>query len=378
MMIRNRKQAARLHRENSFKIFIDKRGRFCYVSINNFVFYNNKGGLWMKKFLNDPDAIMDETMAGYAIVNRKRLRLPGGTHNMMRQTPKAKGKVKLVVGNGGGHEPGLMGWVGLGMYDLDCLGNIFTAQAGKIFFEAIKAIDDGSPILLTIANHPGDVTNGNLAYSLCKKNNLNIEKVLFYDDIASAPKGQEADRRGMAGMMFSIKSAGALAEEGASLVECVRIFEKARDNVRTIALTLGSCTHPATGLIMMETPAGIVGMGAGVHGESGALETPFAPSRELAKTASDLLIADKPFRSGDEVVVQVNGMGSTTMMELSIFSRDVSLYLESQGIKVYDCAAGNFITTQEMAGLSLSFFKIDDELKHCWDAPCSTPAYTNI
>lgn len=132
----------------------------------------------MKKFLNDPNNIMDETMVGYAQANRKRLYLPEGTHNMMRRVPKAKGKVKLVVGNGGGHEPGLMGWVGLGMYDLDCLGNVFTAQSGKVFFKGIEAIDDGSPILLTIANHAGDVVNGNMAYALCRKKGMEVEKVL--------------------------------------------------------------------------------------------------------------------------------------------------------------------------------------------------------
>jgi dihydroxyacetone kinase len=332
----------------------------------------------MKKILNDPKDIMDETMAGYALANRARLFLPPGTHNMMRKTPKEKGKVKLVVGNGGGHEPGLMGWVGLGMYDLDCLGNIFSAQSGKVFFEAIRQIDDGSPFLLTIANHPGDVSNGNIAYTLCKKNNMAVEKVVFYDDIASAPKGQETERRGMAGMMFSIKCAGAMAEEGASLGECVRVFEKARDNVRTIALTLGSCTHPATGLVMMQTPEHVVGLGAGVHGESGAMETAFAPGRKLAEVAASLLIEDKPCGEGGELCVLINGMGSTTMMELSIFAGDVVAWLESRNIRVYDLVAGNFITTQEMAGLSLSFFKLDDELKHYWDAPCSTPAYTNL
>ena len=332
----------------------------------------------MKKFLNDPEQIMDETMVGYAQANRKRLRLPEGTHNMMRRTPKPKGKVKLVVGNGGGHEPGLMGWVGLGMYDLDCLGNVFTAQSGKVFFQGIEAMDDGSPILLTIANHAGDVVNGNMAYALCKKKGMEVEKVLFYDDIASAPKGQEEERRGMAGMMFSIKCAGALAEEGAGLAECVRIFDKARDNVRTIALSMTSCTHPVTGLTMMETPEDEVGMGAGIHGESGSGEVKFAPCRALMKIACDRLIEDKPYEAGDEVVVLINGMGSTTMMEMSIACQDVSKYLESKGIRVYDSVAGNFITTQEMGGLSLSFFKLDDELKHCWDAPCSTPAYTNL
>lgn len=332
----------------------------------------------MKKFLNDPNTIMDETMRGFALSNARRLHLPEGTHNMMRKKPKEKGKVKLVVGNGGGHEPGLMGWVGYGMYDLDSLGNVFTAQPGKVFAKAIEDMYDDSPVLLTIANHAGDVVNGNMAYAACKKAGMEVEKVLFYDDIGSAPKGEEPERRGMAGMMFSIKCAGAFAEEGKSLAECVRIFEKARDNVRTIALALTSCTHPVTGLTMMDTPEDEVTMGAGVHGEGGSGAVKFATSRELMQIACDRLIEDKPFVEGDEVVVQVNGMGSTTMMEMSIVYKDICEYLGSKGIKVYDGVADNFITTQEMGGVSISLFKLDDELRECWDAPCSTPAYTNL
>jgi len=332
----------------------------------------------LKKFLNNPENIMDETMVGFALANQKRLHLPENTHNMMRCKPKEAGKVKLVVGNGGGHEPGLMGWVGLGMYDLDCLGNIFSAQSGKVFFSAIEAIDDGSPVLLTIANHAGDVVNGNLTYNLAKKKGMQIEKVLFYDDVASAPKGQEEERRGVAGMMFSIKCAGAMAEAGASLAECVRVFEKARDNVRTIALTMTSCTHPVTGMVMMETPEDEVGMGAGVHGESGSGAVKFAHSYELMSIACERLIEDKPYTAGDEICVLINGMGSTTMMEMSIAYQDVCKYLRERGIKVYDGVIGNFITTQELGGLSLSFFKLDEELKKLWDAPCSTPAYTNL
>ncbi len=321
---------------------------------------------------------MDETISGYVLANQKRLSLPEGTHNIMRRIPKDKGKVKVVVGNGGGHEPGLMGWVGFGMYDLDSLGDVFSAQPGKVFFEAIDALDDGSPILLTIANHAGDVMNGNLAFSKCQKKGMDIEKVLFYDDIASAPKGMEEERRGMAGMMFSIKCAGAMAEKGASIAECIRVFNKARDNVRTLALTLTNCTHPVTGLLMMETPEDEVGMGAGVHGESGADVVKFAPSAELMKIAADRLIEDLPYQEGDEVCLLLNGMGSTTMMELSIAYRDLCNYLKSRGISVYDGTAGNYITTQEMGGVSISFMKLDAELKECWDAPCSTPAYTNL
>ena len=321
---------------------------------------------------------MDETMRGYAQVNRHKIHLPEGTHNMMRREPKKKGLVKLVVGNGGGHEPGLMGWIGRGMYDLDCLGNFFSAQSGTVFYEGIKSIDDGSPILLTISNHAGDVMNGNLAYSLCVEDDMEIAKVLFYDDIATAPKGQEEERRGGAGMLFSIKMAGALAENGGSLEECVRVWNKARDNTRTLSIALGSWTHPVTGEVMASTPEDLANIGAGVHGEAGPASMKFDTSANMMAKMCDMLVGDLPFENGDEIIVLINGAGATSMMEMSIVAQDIEKYLSSKGIKVWDSVAGNFVTTQEMTGLSLSFLKLDHELKQLWLEPCSTPAYTNM
>ena len=331
----------------------------------------------MKKFLNKPENIMEETMRGYAQANQHFIKLED-KHNMVRKTPKKKGLVKLVVGNGGGHEPGLLGWVGKGMYDLDSLGNFFSAQPGSIFYDAIKSIDDGSPILLTISNHAGDVMNGNLAYSMCVEDEMDVRKVLFYDDIATAPKGQEEERRGMAGMLFSIKTAGALAEEGGSLDEVARVWDKARDNTRTLSIALTSWTHPATGEVMMSTPDDLANIGAGVHGESGKAAMPFSSSRVMISKMCDMLVEDKPYVDGDEVVVLINGMGATSMMEMSIVAQDVKACLAEKGITVYDTVAGNFITTQEMAGLSLSFLKLDDELKRLWNAPAAAPAYNNM
>ena len=332
----------------------------------------------MKKLLNQPDDIMMETIKGFVAENQKRLKLNEGTHEIVRRNPKEKGKVKIVVGNGGGHEPGLMGWVGKGMLDMDCLGEIFTAQAGPVFFEGIQNLDDGSPILIAIANHEGDVVNGNMAYAMALDEDMDVQKAVFWDDVASAPKGREDERRGMAGMLFGLKAAGAAAEAGASLDECVRVFEKARDNTRTFAIALTSCTHPVTGLKMFDIPEDVVEMGGGIHGEGGMDTIPFASSKEICRQVCDKLIEDKPFVAGDEVVVEVNGSGSTTMMEMSIFYNDVCEYLAEKGIKVYDGLAGEFITTQELGGLSLTFCKMDDELKELWDAPCSTPAYCNM
>lgn len=332
----------------------------------------------MKKLLNAKEDIMNETMRGYALQNQKRLKLNAGTHQMVRRIPKEKGKVKLVVGNGGGHEPCLLGWIGKGMYDLDCLGEVFTAQAGEVFYEGIRCIDDGSPILLTIANHAGDVLNGNLAYALALEDGMQIRKVLFYDDIASAPKGFEEERRGMAGMMFSVKTAGAAAEAGESLDKCAEIFERARDNTRTFAIALTPGTHPLTGSKMFEVPENAIEMGGGIHGEGGMETIPFTTCREVCAQVCSRLLEDLPYVQGDEVVIIVNGSGASTMMELSIFYQDTVDYLTARGIHVYDGVTGNFITTQETAGLSLSLCRLDKELKELWDAPCSTPSYCNM
>ena len=207
---------------------------------------------------------------------------------------------------------------------------------------------------------------------------MEIEKVLFYDDIASAPRGMEEERRGMAGMMFSIKMAGAAAEQGASLRKCREVFEKARDCTRTYAIAIQSGTHPLTGSVMFEIPEGEIEMGGGIHGEGGMNTIPFASSKEICQKVCDALIEDLPYQEGDEVAVLVNGSGATTMMELSIFYQEVVDYLTEKKIKVYDGVAGNFITTQETAGLSLSFCRLDEELRQLWDAPCSTPAYCNL
>lgn len=331
----------------------------------------------MKKFLNNVEDIMQETLEGYCMANAQYIKLAEGTHNMTRVVPKEQGKVKLVIGNGGGHEPGTPGQIGYGLYDLVSLGDVFAAQSGKKLLQAIKDIDDGSPILLTIANHAGDVMNGNLAVRKAKAAGINIEGVIHWDDVATAPKGCETERRGVAGIFFPTKVAGAAAEEGASLEECVRLFEETRDVTRSISIALGGGTHPQTGLNIMDIPDDIANIGAGSHGEGGSKNIPFASSYEMVSEATSMLVEDMPYEAGDEVLALVTGMGGTTMMELSIVYRDVVKYLESKGIKVYSGTATNMVTTQEACGVTISLCKANDEIKRLWDAPCSSPIYSN-
>ena len=331
----------------------------------------------MKKFLNAPEEIMDQMLDGMAMANQHILRREPGTHRMLRREPKASGKVKLIIGNGGGHEPGSIGWVGYGMYDMASMGDVFAAQSGRQLFESMEAINDGSPILLTIANHAGDVMNGRQAVQLAKRAGLNVASAIFYDDIASAPKEFPEERRGLTGMFFGVKMAGAAAEAGCSLEECIRAFETARTNTRSISVSMTGCTHPQTGLQMMEIPDDVVSIGAGVHGEGGAAVIPMAPCRTIVDKAMQLLWDDMPLETGTEVLLLINGMGATTQMELAIFYQDALHWLQERGVRVYDGIADSLFTTQETAGITVSLCVLDEERKIWWDAPCRTVGYTN-
>lgn len=233
-------------------------------------------------------------------------------------------------------------------------------------------------MLLTIANHAGDVMNGNLAIRKAKKAGINIEGVIHWDDVASAPKECPEERRGVAGIFFPTKIAGAAAEEGASLEKCVELFNETRDMTRSVAIALGGGTHPQTGLPIMQLPDDIANIGAGAHGEGGAKDIPFSTSREMVGEAMEMLVDDMPYVAGDEVLLLVTGMGGTTMMEMSIVYRDACKYLESRGISVYFGTAADMVTTQEACGVTLSICKVNDELKRLWDAPCSCPIYSNM
>lgn len=332
----------------------------------------------MKKFLNKPEDIMEETLKGYALSHKHFLQLKPGTHTMTRTVPKEQGKVKLVIGNGGGHDPGTPAQIGYGLYDMVSLGDVFACQSGRKLLEAIKELDDGSPILLTIANHAGDVMNGNLACRKAKAAGINIESVIHYDDVTSAPKGSEEERRGVGGIFFPTKAAGAAAEEGASLEECVRIFNETRDVTRSVSISLGGGTHPQTGLPLLELPDHIANIGAGSHGEGGALNIDFTNSYEMIRQCIDLLLEDMPCEQGEEVLLLISGMGGTTMLEMDIIYHDACKYLESVGVSVYDGTAADMVTTQEACGVTISICKATEEIKRLWDAPCATPTYTNI
>lgn len=327
----------------------------------------------MKKIQNTADTLVRDELEGYAAIHKKVIRLLPDSTCIVRAVPKEKGKVKLVMGNGAGHEPAVIGWVGEGMFDMNIVGDVFTAPSADKILNGLQAIDDGSPILLIVQNHAGDVLNANQAYKKAKKLGMDIHKVLFYDDIASAPRDAVEERRGMGGMFFYTKIVGALAEQGASVEECIAMFEKVRDQTRTYAAAFSSCTNPVNGVKMFEylENNNSIELGMGVHGEGGGENRIPMPSAEkLAEMMGKALLEDKPYQKGEQLLIDVNGAGSTTCMEMNIFYRELERYLIAQGFQPVGAVAGNFLTTQELAGISLSICGVDEEMLRLWEAPC--------
>jgi dihydroxyacetone kinase-like protein len=328
----------------------------------------------MKKLINDPKNLVREELEGYTSAYSDWVQLIE-PNLIVRTHSKPQGKVGIAMGNGPGHEPAMIGFVGEGILDVNIPGEIFTAPAAPRIVEGIKVANRGGGVLLYIANHAGDVLNAGLAVELAQDQGINVESVILWDDLASAPADHPEERRGIAGQMFPFKMAGSAAEEGLPLREVKRIAEKARDNTRTLAVALTSCISPVTGEMMFDLPVDEIEVGMGVHGEGGAGRRKMGKADEIMDIVAGRVIADRPFVSGDEVCVLINGMGSTTLMEMFILYRRLSTILKSKKINVHKARIGNFITTQEMAGFSLSLCAVDTELKHFWDAPANCPYF---
>lgn len=334
--------------------------------------------LRMKKMINRPEDLASELQEGLVAAYSDMLQMVGD-HIILRRKLKEKGKVHLVFGQGSGHEPGMAGFVGYGMHDVEVSGPIFACAGPDRILEGIRQahqLSHGGDVLLLIANHEGDVINGTTAVEMARKEGINVDSVLLYDDIASAPKGEEKNRRGMAGLFFYFKIAGALAEEGANRKQILDMVQKVIDNTRTLAVALRPCTIPTTGEPLFHLADDELIIGPGAHGEAG----PEGPVKMMtANQVMDIvlgrLIEDGEFKSGDECLVLLNGCGATTLMELFILFRRLAGNFEHQGIRFYKPLVGNIVTTQEMAGFSLSLCKADAAIKRLWDAPADTPYF---
>lgn len=322
-----------------------------------------------KKLINQPENILQDMLAGFVAAYPDIVRL---TDNglIVRKEPKAQGKVSLVIGNGTGHEPAMIGLIGKGLLDVNIPGEIFAAPGPGRMVEGIKAAQNGGGVLVCVSHHVGDRMNAEMALELCQMENIdNVEMVLLYDDISSAPKGQESERRGTAGLFFVWKMLGAYAEQDVSLAQCKAMAEKIRDNTRSLAVALTTGTSPITGEVMFELPEDEIEIGMGVHGEVGQGRQKLASADATIDAMLPPIIEDMPFVAGDDVLVMLNNSGSMTQMELFILYRRVAELLAEANINVYKVWIGRYATTQEMAGFTISLCKVDEELKALWDAP---------
>lgn len=331
----------------------------------------------IKKLINDPNQCAAELLDGLVEAYDGRARKVGRGSIVMNNIKP--GKVALLVGGGSGHEPIYHGLVGENLADGAACGDIFAAPPPDIILEATQAVNQGNGVLYLYGNYAGDVLNFDMAAELAAEEGINVKTVLIWDDVASAPPDRKEDRRGIAGLVLIVKIAGAAAATVTSLDELVRITTKARDNTRSVGVSMAPGSIPATGLPTFELDEDSIGLGMGIHGEKGVGLIPMQTAAELTPKLLDIIFGDDlQFNAGDEVVLLVNSLGSTTMMELLIVLKEAKKVLNERGIKVYKTLVGPYVTCQEMAGVSLSLMKLDDELKRYWDVPCSSVCYTQM
>ena len=327
----------------------------------------------MKKLINSVEAVEEQMILGLVKSAPDKLRKLDCGNVVVRAEKKSDGKVALVSGGGSGHEPAHGGFVGAGMLDCAVAGAVFTSPTPDKIFEGIKAVATEQGVLCIVKNYTGDVLNFEMAIDMAGDEDIKVDHVIVNDDVAVQDSLYTTGRRGVAGTILVHKIAGAKAEEGATLEEVKAVAEKVIANVRTMGMAISPCTVPAAGKPGFELSEDEVEIGIGIHGEPGTHREKIASADEIAKALLDKILADIDFK-GSEVVVMVNGMGATPLMELYIINNFVQDYLAAAGVKVYDTMVGNYMTSIEMAGFSLTLLKLDDELKKLYDAPADTPA----
>ncbi len=328
----------------------------------------------MKKLINNIDNIVNEMLDGMACAYPQYLRRLDG-YDVVVRAGGSKGKVALVSGGGSGHEPAHGGYVGKGLLDGAIAGAVFTSPTPDQVYEAIRAADGGRGVLLVIKNYTGDVMNFEMAADMARDDGIEVEQVVTADDVAVENSTWTTGRRGIAGTIFVHKLAGACAEAGGSLQEVKRVAEKVIENVRSMGMAVNACTVPAVGKPTFDLAEDEVEIGIGIHGEPGVHRQQIAPADAIVDALLDKILAEGIYHSGDEVAVIVNGMGGTPLMELYIANRRLNAALRDKGLKVYRTMVGNYMTSLEMEGFSITLLKLDDELKALLDAPCDAPAW---
>jgi dihydroxyacetone kinase-like protein len=328
----------------------------------------------VKKILNDPSRVVTETLEGMVLASDGLTTLIPGRSIVVR-TDKRPGKVALLVGGGSGHEPMFAGYVGPGLADGAVCGQVFAAPSPDLVLDATQAVDGGKGVLYIYGNYAGDVMNFDMGAELAADEGIATLTVRVRDDVAAAPPERLDDRRGIAGDVFVIKVAGAAAAEVDSLEELYRIAAKAEANTRSIGVAVSAGSIPETGTPTFEIGDDEIEIGMGAHGEPGTRRQKLAPADEIVDEMMNQLLADMPLGAGDEVALLINNLGSSTPMELLVANRRVRARLAALGVTVHRTEIGPFITSQEMAGYSITLMRLDAELKRYLDAPCRSVGF---
>jgi phosphoenolpyruvate---glycerone phosphotransferase subunit DhaK len=325
----------------------------------------------MKKLINDPNDVVAEALLGIEAA-RPEVRVDHANRIVYRRDAPKSGKVGLVSGGGSGHEPLHGGYVGLGMLDAACAGQIFTSPTPDQMLEATKGVDAGSGVLHIVKNYTGDVMNFEMAAELAAaETGITVDTVVVNDDVAVQDSLYTAGRRGVGVTVLLEKLVGAAAEDGRSLPDLVTLARAINDDGRSMGMALTSCTVPAAGKPTFQLGEEEMELGIGIHGEPGRRRVPLASAREIAEQLLEPILADLDFTSGP-VIVMLNGMGGTPLIELYLTYGEVVKIIEKAGITVARNLVGNYITSLEMAGCSVTLLRADEELVRLWDAPVNT------
>jgi len=328
----------------------------------------------MKKLINEVDNIVNEMLDGMVAAYPQYVRRLEGLEVLVR-AGGSQGKVALISGGGSGHEPAHGGYVGKGMLDGAVAGAVFTSPTPDQVYEAIKAANGGKGVLLVIKNYTGDVMNFEMAADMAADEGIEVEKVVVADDVAVENSTWTTGRRGIAGTIFVHKLAGACAEAGGSLQEVKRVAEKVIANVRSMGMAVDACTVPAVGKPSFELQEDEIEIGIGIHGEPGVNREKISPVNAIADKLLDKILAEGIYNAGDEVAVMVNGMGGTPLMELFVANKHVAEVLAEKNIRIAKTLVGNYMTSLDMEGFSITLLKVDEELKALLNAPADTPAF---
>lgn len=328
----------------------------------------------MKKLINKAEDVVKESLQGVAVAHSDLVKVFYNPNIVVRADAPVKGKVGVISGGGSGHEPMHGGFVGMGMLDAACPGDVFTSPTPDQMEAATKAVNGGAGVLHIVKNYTGDVMNFEMAAELCQAEGIDVVAVVTNDDVAVQDSLYTAGRRGVGITVLAEKICGAAAEKGMNLQQVADICRKVNGQGRSMGMALTSCAVPAAGKPTFDIGDDEMEIGIGIHGEPGRKRMKMQTADEITEMMAEAILSDLPFKSGDSVIAMVNGMGGTPLIELYVIFNKLNQICQGKGVKIARQLIGNYITSLEMQGCSITLLKTDDELTALWDAPVHTPA----